>query len=252
MDLTIIIPIRNQTAKLVKNLAEKILPFFDAHHLDYEILIGSDSSNEENERALAEALKTLPPFVKHLPYENVKGKDYALKKGLIASKGDYVLYMDADLSTDLKAFDEMWKIRKDYALLIGTRHNKKSDVPVKQGLFRRFISFGSRTLIKWRFHFKGVTDTQCGFKMFEGKMARLAGQRQIILGWSSDVEYIYFVQLNKLPMKEVPVRWVNDPDSTMDTLKVSKEFYKELGVIKRNKKNYLLSEAEKEGLPNAH
>lgn len=248
MDLTIIIPIRNQTAKLVKNLQEKILPFFSERHLDYEVLIGSDSSNEENEKALAEALKSLPPFVKHLPYENVRGKDYALKKGLIASQGDWVLYMDADLSTDLKTFDAMWAERANYVFFIGSRHNKKSDVPVRQGLFRRFISWGSRTLIKWRFHFKGVTDTQCGFKMFRGDVAHLAGARQIILGWSSDVEYIYFVQLNKLPMKEIPVRWINDPDSTMDTLKVSKEFYKELGRIKKNKKNYFLSSAEKEAL----
>jgi dolichyl-phosphate beta-glucosyltransferase len=246
MKLSIILPVRNQSAKLLKNLQERILPFFDATGLVYEVLIESDSSDEINEKMLDEAMPKLPLQVKRIPYEDTRGKGYAVKRAIEASSGDYVLFMDADLSTDLKAFKTIQPELGKYDAFIASRHSKGSQITCKQTLLRRLTSWGSRKLIRLMFHMKGIEDTQCGYKCFRRNVALSMAAHQIVTGFAFDVEYVYFLYVNGFKIKTVPVSWANDPDSTVNAFKASKAFYKDLRRIKKNRKHYLLSPREKE------
>ncbi|MCI7213459.1 MAG: hypothetical protein MR467_04875, partial [Bacillales bacterium] len=71
----------------------------------------------------------------------------------------------------------------------------------------------------------------------------------IIDGVAFDVEYCYFLSLNKFRIKRIPVYWINDDaHSSISFAKSSKQFSSDLGKIKKNKKNYILPKGVKESL----
>ncbi len=245
MKISIIIPTYNQSKKLLKNLKERIIPYFDSCGLTYSILLEADHSSEEEVRLLEEGLKKLPAQVKLDSYEDKKGKGWAIRKGILNSSGDYVLFFDADLSTDLTVFDSMKKDLGKYDAYIASRDCKGASYAKKQPLKRRITHFGARTIIRMKFKMKEVSDTQCGFKMFPLPLAKTMAERQLTLGSAFDVEYLYFLHLNKKSIKEYPARWEDDPESTLQgVVGSSKKFYMDLKAIKRNKAHYLLKEGE--------
>ena len=249
MKLSVIIPIKNQTSLLLSNLKEKVLPYFDSlPNLTYDVLIVPNGSSEQEQVGLEEGLKAFPAQVKMLPFAAEGAKGAAVKRGIEYSDSDYVLFFDADLATDLSAFSSILPIIKDHDAFIGDR-DMKGSVKNKRPFIRRVGHFGSKALVKLRFRLKGVDDTQCGFKCFRTKVAKKMAERQIIDGFAFDVEYCYFLCLNGFRIKRIPVRWFNNErESSVSFASASKRFSSDLGRIKKNKRNYLLSEEEKEGL----
>jgi dolichyl-phosphate beta-glucosyltransferase len=252
MELSIVIPVKNQSEKLIRHLKEELFPYFDKQGLSYEVVICSDASNPENQKMLVDAMASLPSNVRLLPYEETKGKGHAVKKGLLLAQGDYSLFLDADFATDLKAFDLIKPDLKNYDAFIGSRNAKGAKILTKQGFIRRILHWGARTLIRMKFGLK-VHDTQCGYKLFRSDVAKLMAKHQTIDGFAFDAEYCYFLKLNGFKVKETPVYWSDDPDSTVKKpLKTSLNFYKDLRLIKKRKKSYILSESEKKELANVN
>lgn len=249
MKLSVIIPIKNQTSLLLDNLQAKIIPYFDSlPNLTYDVLIVPNGSSEEEQAALESGLKSCPAQVKMLPFTKQGAKGRAVKRGIEYSDSDYVLFFDADLATDLSAFSAIYPIIQEYDAFIGDR-DMKGSVQNKRPFIRRLGHFGSKALVKLRFHLKGVGDTQCGFKCFKTKVAKLMVKHQIIDGFAFDVEYCYFLSLNGFKIKRIPVRWFNNEEqSSVSFASASKQFWADLGRIKKNKNNYFLSPEEKEGL----
>ena len=150
---------------------------------------------------------------------------------------DYVLFMDADLSTDLSAIDEVIKHMGESQIIIGSRHMKNSKILTYQPLKRIVIGYGCRILVELKFHFHS-TDTQCGFKAFKTDLAKKIITKQIINGFAFDVEYLYIAKLNGYNFVEIPVIWKNDRTSTVSK-GASKKFFKDMGLMKKNRHNYL-------------
>jgi dolichyl-phosphate beta-glucosyltransferase len=250
MKISVVFPVKNQTAKLLQNIFDKAVPYYDSlKDVTYEFLICYDGSDEPNQKAMEEAAKGFPLQIKLLPYENHKGKGHNVQRGFAAASGDYVMFMDADFSTDLHALEKMLPILPSADCFIGTRHGKGGVITTKQTLLRRLISFASRWMIKGKFHFTGLSDTQCGYKLFRTDVAKAMAKKEIIDGFAFDVEELYFLQLNGFKTVEVPVVWSDDPDSTLgNPVKTSLAFYKDMMKIKKNKKNYLLSAEERKAL----
>lgn len=246
MKLCIVIPCYNQSEKLLKNLKESILPFFDVSGITYSILIEADRSSKEQIELLENGLKDMPAHVKLDQVEDKKGKGWAVKKGILHSEGDYLLFFDADLSTDLSCFGLMQKDLGKYDAQIASRDCQGSVYAQKQPLKRRITHWGAKTIIRMKFHIKEVSDTQCGFKLFKLPVAKLAAEKQLTMGSAFDVEYLYFVHLNNGKIKEYPATWKDDPDSTLNgVVSSSRKFYKDLCAIKKNKAHYQLKEGEK-------
>jgi dolichyl-phosphate beta-glucosyltransferase len=249
MKISVVLPVKNQTAKLVGNLKSKVLPYYDSLGIDYEILIVSDGSDEPNQNAMILAMQTMPKQVKLVSYENHKGKGHNVQRGFLAASGDYVMFMDADMATDLHTLEKILPEIDLYDGFIASRHCPGAHILSKQTLTRRLISWTSRKMIKDRFHFANIHDTQCGYKLFRGDVAKILAKKQHDDGFAFDVEYLYLMQLNGLSVKEVPCNWTDDPDSSIGhPLKTSLAFYKEMGQIKKAKESYRLSPEEIEHL----
>lgn len=244
MKLSVVFPSKNQSLKLFKNIKEQALPYFENLGVDFEFVICIDASNEENQEIAKKEMVGMPENVRLLDCLDHPGKGHNVQRGILESNGEYVLFMDADLATDLKVIEPMLPVLGDYECQIASRYAKGAVISIKQPFMRRFISKCSRILIKMTFGIK-VKDTQCGYKLFRTDLAKEVAKRQIIDGFAFDLEYLYFMKLNGYRINEVPCVWTDDDDSTIKSpLKTSLRFFKEMGKIKRNKKNYKLTPEE--------
>lgn len=248
MKIDVIFPCRNQGHKLVKNLREQVIPFFDNEGITYDILVVSDHSKPEEEEYLKQELASFPPQVKLYLNDLGPGKGGAVQKGFKEADGDYVLFMDCDLATDLKTFDLIKPILGQYGAYIGSRDIEGAKIKEMVPL-RRFLHKASKSIILGMFHLnKLIHDSQCGYKLFPTPLAKKMAERQIISAFAFDVEYLYFCTLNGYSIKEIPVHWENDTDSAVKAFSASTKFYGDLFKIKRHKKSYILTPEEKKEL----
>ena len=232
MKLSIVVPCYNESKDIAKN-SEIIKKHLETIKQDYELILVNDGS-KDNTKEVIEAI----PGVKALSYEPNRGKGGAVKYGIENATGDYVLFMDADLSTDLEAIDKFLKLAPNYDMVIGSRHAKDSVIKKKQPALRVFIGWCCRKLVNMKFHFK-YKDTQCGFKAMRTDIAKKIVSKQVVNNFAFDVEYLYIASLNNLSVYEMGVIWADDRGSTVSPLKSSIKFVKDLSFIKKHKKTYL-------------
>jgi dolichyl-phosphate beta-glucosyltransferase len=113
----------------------------------------------------------------------VKGKQ--VKLGMLSAKGEYVMFMDADLATPLKYLSEVENLAStNKPVGICVRDLQKSHTGVRK-LVSSFANFLVQLLI-----LPGIKDTQCGFKAFRQDVAKQVFSRQTIVGWGFDMEVL--------------------------------------------------------------
>ncbi|MGA7434292.1 MAG: bifunctional glycosyltransferase family 2/GtrA family protein [Solirubrobacterales bacterium] len=211
----IVVPVYNEARALADSIRKLDTYLSDEFPLSYSITIADNASRDDTPligRALADDLDS----VNYLRLEE-KGRGRALRTAWLASKSPVACYMDVDLSTDLKALlplvAPLLSGHSDVA--IGSRLAPGSNVV--RGPKREFISrsYNSllRTILRSRF-----TDAQCGFKAVRTDAARelLADVKD--QGWFFDTELLVSAERHGLRIHEVPVDWVDDPDSRVDII----------------------------------
>lgn len=232
MLLSIIIPAYKEEQDIAKNV-EIVHNFLVENKIDAEIIAVSDGSPDKTYEIISNI-----PYIRGIGYEVNRGKGGAVKYGIENAKGDYILFMDADLSTDLSAIFTVLDNIGKYDFIAGSRHAPGSVIPVKQPLSRRFIGRMCRMIVNAKFKFK-MKDTQCGFKAIKRDKALEIVKRQFINGFAFDVEYLYIAKLLGYSITEIPVTWRDDRGSTVSPIKSSIRFFKDLRIIKKHKKDYL-------------
>ena len=232
MKLSIVVPCYNESKDIAKN-SEIIRNYLETIKQDYELILVNDGS-KDNTKEVIESI----PGVKALSYEPNRGKGGAVKYGIENATGDYVLFMDADLSTNLEAVKRYIEIAPNYDMVIGSRHAKDSVIKKKQPALRVFIGWCCRKLVNMKFHLH-FKDTQCGFKAMRTDIAKKIVSKQVVNNFAFDVEYLYIAKLNNLSIYEMGVIWADDRGSTVSPLKSSIKFFKDLSFIKKHKKTYL-------------
>lgn len=231
--LSVIIPCYNESKCLKHNIEDIVIPYFNNLNIDYEIILVNDGSSDNTKEIMKEIKGAI-----NVSYDDNHGKGYAIRQGILVSKGEYILFMDTDLSTDLSAVHSVLDNINKYDFIVGSRHLKDSVIPQKQPPIRQFIGWVCRKLVNISFGFH-LKDTQCGFKAIKGDIAREMSLKTIVDRFAFDVEYLYYAKLHKYSILEIPVTWINDESSTVKIGKSSIEFLKDMSRIKENKKHYL-------------
>jgi len=222
--VSIIIPAYNEEKRIVSSL-EKISKFFEGK--DHEIIVMDDGSSDLT-REIVNNFKNVKLNEKR---ENM-GKGYSVKEGVSMAKGDLILLSDADLSTPIEEFDKLKNYVSDYPLVIGSRALK--DSAVKNKLIRTLLGRFGNLLI--RLVVKDIKDTQCGFKLFEAKVAKNLFSKQTLDGFGFDFEILFLAQKNKYIIKEVPVVWVNVEGSKVKPIHYITTFFELFKIIINNLK----------------
>ena len=235
MKLSIIIPCYNESKDIANN-CETVRNYLDNLNINYEIILVNDGSKDNTKEVISNI-----PHVIALSYDVNRGKGGAVKYGIENATGDYVLFMDADLSTDLSAIETFVELAPQYDLVIGSRHAPDSVIKKKQPVLRVFIGWCCRQLVNMKFHLK-FKDTQCGFKGMKAEIAKKIVSKQLVNNFAFDVEYLYIAKLNNLSIHEMGVIWSDDRGSTVSPIKSSIKFFKDLSFIKKHRKTYIFEE----------
>ena len=208
--ISIIIPVFNEEKRLTKTfkaLLELKLP--RGLKLE-EIIFVDDGSHDKTFSMIGEFRRTNTLPVVIISYRSNKGKGYAVKRGVLEAKGDFILLFDADIST---AFSELKKFMKHIKngenVIIGTRKNGHSTVVKHQPRIREVLGRGFTIFTQKALSMK-VTDFTCGFKLFSKKAYRKIFKASQINGWGYDAEIIYLANKYGYKIREVAVIWSND------------------------------------------
>ena len=204
-DVSIIIPAYNEERRIHKTL-EKTLEYLKNQSWKSEIIV-VDNGSTDNTIAVAKKFKNVK-----LLSENTRGKGAAVRKGMLNSSGKFRLFSDADLSTPITELDKFMRDSKHFSVLIGSREIPGAKLEVPQSFARRFIGRGFSFLVELILGL-GITDTQCGFKMFSEEAAKKIFNTQKLNGWGFDVELLYLAQKYGFGIKEIPVKWINDKNT---------------------------------------
>ena len=228
--VSIIIPAYNEEKRIPDTL-RKILKFVSSKKINSEIIVVDDGSTD-NTAAVVAAIKN--PKIRIIKNPKNMGKGYSVQNGVRNAKGGIVLFTDADLSTPIKHLSEFIAYHKEgYEVVIASRDLVESKVMVPQSHFRelggKIFNIMVRVVTGLPIH-----DTQCGFKSFSKKAAKMIFSRQTIPGFGFDAEILFIAYSLKLQIKESAVEWYNDPGTKVNFFRDSIRMFAELFKIRLN------------------
>ena len=164
-----------------------------------------------------------------------RGRGRALKKAWIESDADVRCFMDVDLSTRLESLEPMVDAvaREGYGIGIGSRLLPQSRVE-RRTLKREIVSRSYNALIRAMFPRKTFRDAQCGFKAVSREVAENVVPHVQNTGWFFDTELLLLSLRAGYRIKEIPVHWVDDPDTRVRIISTATEDLKGLLRVRFN------------------
>ena len=220
----VVIPVYNEERALPRSMV--ILADFLKDNLrnPWQIII-ADNGSTDGTKAVAEMLCERYAGISYL-YIPQKGRGRALKAAWLDSNADIVSYMDVDLATDLTHFPQLiGSLQEGYHLAIGNRLGR--DSRVSRSLRREAISRIYNMLIKSMF-LTPFQDAQCGFKALTRRTAQAIVPRIKNDGWFFDTELLIIAAKRGYRIMEIPVKWDDDPTSTVNVASTAAEDIKGL------------------------
>ena len=215
-EISVVIPAYNEAASIQAAL-QQVADYFQSRKVAGEIVVVDDGSTDGTAALARKSEVAVPGQV--LVNEENRGKGYAVRRGILAARGQYVGFADADMSTPIHQLDE---VRREFAagadVVIGSRALAESRIDRHQPWWREragklFGSFVRLALLP------GIPDTQCGFKFLTRAAAQAIFPRLQLSGWAFDAEVLYLARKLGCQIVQLPVQWVNDPDSRVRMLR---------------------------------
>jgi glycosyltransferase involved in cell wall biosynthesis len=217
--ISIIIPAYNEEKRLPATLT-RIREWIKASGWEFAEIAVVDDGSTDGTREVARAAGA---HVRENPGN--RGKGYSVRHGMLEAKGEWALFTDADLSSPIEELEKLWAAASAERLdvVVGSRALDRSLIGVRQPLFRelsgQFFNVVMRAVTGVPFR-----DTQCGFKLFNSRVASDIFGRQSIDGFGFDVEVLYIARLLGYRAKEIPVRWNDAAGTTVSMWRGVKAF----------------------------
>ncbi|HCL26473.1 MAG TPA: glycosyl transferase [Dehalococcoidia bacterium] len=220
----IIIPVYNEEEVLPRTIVT-LTEYLRGNLSNPWRIVIADNASTDSTRAVSEMLCERHSGVHYL-HLTQKGRGRALRTAWLDSRADIVSYMDADLSTDLSHFPQLIQaIESGNHIAVGSRLSKASQV--QRGFKREFISRSYNLLINSMF-FTGLPDAQCGFKALTRAAAEAIVPSIKNNNWFFDTEMLIIAAKRGYNIASVPVKWDDDPTSTVNVMITAMEDIKGL------------------------
>ena len=231
MKISLCVPMYNESS-IIANTARELYEYMTEHYgNDFEIIF-SDDGSKDNSSAIVNNLNL--PNVRVVGYEKNQGKGCAVRHGVLASVGNIVIFTDADLAYGVDVIKEaIDTMKKDgYDIVVASRAKHK-DGYAGYTFVRKLAS---KTYIKIINLFGGIriSDSQCGFKAFDGEKGRKIFSYCKTNNFAFDLEVIMLAQKMKFRIYELPAKIINHRESKVNVIKDACKMMREISVIKKN------------------
>ena len=241
--LSVVIPSYDEMANLQKGVLEKVKSFLDKKNFSYEVIIVDDGSKDGSREFVKKFVKENKHFA--LIENPHTGKAGAVTVGMLAAKGEYVLFTDMDQATPIEELDNLlpYLLHKKYAVAIASRTIGNMGYPWSR-LVLHDVHIFLRKLIAG---LPEIFDTQCGFKLFTHEAAQSIFSRlqEIHHGFKEintsavqagfDVELLLIGKARGFAIKEVPAHWLYVESRRVSPLRDSLEGIINLLAIRKDK-----------------
>ena len=220
---------------IIRDTARTLSDYMQRNFEDYEIIFANDGSRDGCDKAVEEMNL---PHVSVIGYPDNRGKGYAVRKAMLAAKGDIVMFTDADLAygTDvIKRVYDTFAQNPDADMVIGSRNLSKDGY---EG-YTAIRKLASKVYIKVLCIVGGfkLSDSQCGCKAFRADAVKKIFPKCEVDRFAFDFECILWAVKYGMKIVEMPVKIINHRESTIhmfkDTLKMLKDL---MSMRKRIKK----------------
>jgi putative flippase GtrA len=217
-DVEIVVPVHNEEASLERNLLRLYAYLSADFPYSWRVTVVDNASTDATFPVAARLADQLRG-VRALHME-AKGRGGALREAWSASDARVLAYMDVDLSTDLAALPPLVAplLSGHSDLSIGSRLSRSANVV--RGPRREVISRCYNALLRATLATR-FSDAQCGFKAIRADRARELLPLVVDTGWFFDTELLVLADRAGLRIHEVPVDWVDDPDSRVDVVRTA-------------------------------
>jgi dolichyl-phosphate beta-glucosyltransferase len=268
VDLTVVIPAYNETARLPSMLATTIAHLQSTSTTPpsktktYEIIIVDDGSSDDTSTVSLDLARQYPRSdIRVVTLEKNLGKGGAVRHGMLSGRGNRLLMVDADGASRFEDLELLWKAMDELApgngaaMAIGSRaHLVKTEAVVKvqyhlfhalvlgltrspfryqRSFLRNVLMYGLHTILR----IMGVghiRDTQCGFKLFSRAAAQQIFPMQHLTTWIFDVELLLLAKHLRIPVAEVAVEWHEVAGSKLNVVTDSLQMLRDLLVLRVN------------------
>ena len=205
-EISIIIPAYNEETLIIDTL-ESLRAYMATRSEKYEFIVVDDGSNDRTAVTIQDWQKKMNVDLQLLINQKNMGKGFSIRRAVQASRGRYVIFIDADLPYELYAIDNFLSaLKSGYDLAVGSRVLPGAEV---RGV--PFYRYMAGQVFSWMVQlvlFTGLPDTQCGFKSFRSNAAKEIFRRTSIDGFGFDVEMLFVARKLKFAIQPVAVHMI--------------------------------------------
>jgi len=198
--ISIVIPVYNQEENVIKAL-ERIGCVLDAAFVDYELVVVNDGSTDRTLEVLKKE-ELSNQKLRVVSYARNRGKGFAVKTGVLESRGNAIIFTDGDLDISPEIISDYIKELESSDLVIASKLHPSSKV--KAPFSRRFLSRAFNLLVRMAVGIK-VKDTQSGLKAGNGDVLRTIFKVMLVKRYAFDVELLTIAATLDLKIKELPI-----------------------------------------------
>lgn len=228
--LSVVIPAYNEAQRIGATM-ERILAYLSGIEERCEIIVVIDGGDDDTQ-TVVENFVSEKTDITVLVNDRNRGKGYSVRRGMLNARGQFVLFSDADMSTPIEEVTRLLEaLESGYAVAIGSRALRESDVQLAQPWWRQSMGRMFNHIVRG-LGLSRFKDTQCGFKLFTRAAARDIFSRTHLDGFAFDVEVLCIAIQNSHPVCELPVRWVNSPESRVRPIRDSMRMFRDLVRIR--------------------
>jgi len=240
--LSVVIPAYNEEKRIPATLID-VMRYVSRQGYLSELLIVNDGANDRTSDVVRAAKQRFHPVpgtglqrfeLLEYPDKKNRGKGYAVRTGMLAAKGRYRLFMDADNSTTVDHAEQFFPYFKEerYDVVIGSRDVEGANIAVHQSWYKELAGNLGNVVIR-ALVVPGIYDTQAGFKMFTATCVEDVFPRLTVDRWGFDIEILAVAKHRGYRIKEAPIMWVNDAQS----LVTGRAYLEVLGEVLKVRQN---------------
>ena len=228
--LSLIIPAYNEERRLPITL-EKVLHFINQQAFKAEVIVVENGSTDRTAEIVRE-LASRQPDLYYLT-EAVPGKGNAVRRGMLAAKGEYRFMADADLSMPIEETIHFIPPQLTHFDIAIASREAPGAVRYSEPAYRHWGGRAVNTLIRL-LALPGLHDTQCGFKCFRAPIAEDLFRQQTLTGWSFDIELLYIARMRGYRVVELPIPWHYRAESKINPVQDALRMLLDILTIRKN------------------